>query len=110
MGSYDFGGTSQVSGIERPSRIIAQYVYNACWVVKRAQGRGHIQRIEGLAPLLQECGSHVCELDLLPIGAPRRNWQATLISDGMVFLRYPDLDALTDIADLFSTRLQMYAA
>jgi formate-dependent phosphoribosylglycinamide formyltransferase (GAR transformylase) len=83
--------------------------YNACWVVKRAQGRGHIQRIEGLAPLMQEYGSNVCELDLLPIGAPRRNWQATLISDGMVFLRHPDLQTLTEIADLFSTRLQLYA-
>ena len=87
-----------------------QRKYNACWVVKRAQGQGHIQRIEGLAPLMQEYGSFVCELDLLPIGAPRRNWQATLISDGMVFLRHPDLQTLTEMADLFATRLRLYAA
>ena len=83
--------------------------YNSCWVIKRAQGQGRIQRIEGLAPLLQEYGPFVCHLDLLPVGAPRRNWQATLISDGMVFLRHPDLAALEEIADAFATRLQLYA-
>lgn len=83
--------------------------YNSCWVIKRAQGQGRIQRIEGLAPLLQEHGDWVCDVDLLTIGAPRRNWKATLISDGMVFLRHPDLAALEEIADQFSTRLQLYA-
>ena len=84
--------------------------YNSAWVIKRAQGQGRIQRIEGLGPLLQEYGPFVCQVDLLPVGAPRRNWQATLVSDGMVFLRHPDLSALTRIADEFGTRLQMYAA
>lgn len=83
--------------------------YNSCWVVKRARGQGRIQRIEGLAPLLQEYGESVCSVDLLPVGAPRRNWKATLISDGMVFLRHPDIDALEEIADQFATRLQLYA-
>lgn len=84
--------------------------YNACWVVKRAQGHGRIRRIEGLAPLLQELGPWVCDIDLLPIGAPRRDWRATLVSDGMIFLRHPDLRALEEMADLFATRLQLYAA
>ena len=84
--------------------------YNACWIVKRARGQGRIERIEGLAPLLQEYGDRVCSLDLLPIGSPRRNWQATLVSDGMIFLRHPDLPALEAIAAEFSNRLQLYAA
>ena len=84
--------------------------YNACWIVKRARGQGRIERIEGLGPLLQEYGERVCSLDLLPIGAPRRNWKATLVSDGMIFLRHPDLAALEEIAGEFSTRLQLYAA
>jgi len=83
--------------------------YNACWVVKRAHGQGRIERIEGLAPLLQEYGSWVCDVDLLPVGAPRRNWQATLVSDGMVFLRHPDLGTLEEMADTFATRLRLYA-
>ena len=83
--------------------------YNACWVIKRAQGQGRIQRIEGLAPLLQEYDEWVCAVDLLPIGAPRRNWKATLISDGMVFLRHPDLGTLEEMADTFATKLQMFA-
>jgi len=83
--------------------------YNACWVVKRARGEGRIQRIEGLAPLLQEYDPWVCDIDLLPVGAPRRNWQATLVSDGMVFLRHPDLGTLEEMADAFATRLQLYA-
>jgi formate-dependent phosphoribosylglycinamide formyltransferase (GAR transformylase) len=83
--------------------------YNACWIVKRAQGRGRIQRIEGLGPLLQEYEPWICDVDLLPIGAPRRNWQATLISDGMIFVRHPDLDRLEEIADAFATRLQLFA-
>ena len=89
---------------------VVERMYNSCWVIKRAQGSGRIQRIEGLAPLLQEYGSSVCLVDLLPTGAPRRNWQATLISDGMVFLRHPDLETLKEIAEAFVTRLQLYAA
>lgn len=83
--------------------------YNSCWVVKRAVGQGTIRRIDGLAPLLQEFGPWVCDVDLLPVGAPRRNWQATLVSDGMVFLRHPELGTLEEMADAFSTRLQLVA-
>jgi len=83
--------------------------YNACWIVKRAVGSGSIQRIEGLAPLLQEYEPWICDVDLLPVGAPRRNWQATMVSDGMVFLRHPDLTILEEMADTFATRLQMIA-
>ena len=83
--------------------------YNACSMFKRARGRGRIQRIEGLGPLMAEFGEHVRVVDLLPLGAPRRDWQATLISDGMLILRHPDLDALLEIANRFGTDLQLYA-
>ncbi len=83
--------------------------YNSAWVVKRAEGQGRIQRIEGLGPLLQEYGPWVCDVDLLPVGAPRRNWQATVVSDGMIFLRHPDLTTLLEMADTFAARLRMYA-
>jgi biotin carboxylase len=83
--------------------------FNAAWVFKRAQGEGRIQRIEGLAPLLQEYGPSICELNLLPVGAPRRDWRQTLLGDGLVILRHPDLETLLYIADRFGTELQLYA-
>ena len=48
-------------------------------------------------------------VDLLPIGAHRRDWRATLISDGMVIVRHPELDGLIEMADRFATELQLYA-
>lgn len=89
---------------QRPERK-----WNAAWIFKRAQGQGRIQRIEGLGPILQEFGSSICVVDLLPIGAPRRNWKQTLISDGMVILRHPDLDTTLHMANRVSTHLQMFA-
>jgi biotin carboxylase len=83
--------------------------YNACSIFKRAQGQGRIQRIEGLGRLMAEFGEHVCVVDLLPLGAPRRDWNQTLISDGMLILRHPDLDTLVEIAARFGTDLQLFA-
>jgi biotin carboxylase len=83
--------------------------WNAGNVFKRAQGEGRISRIEGLESLMAEFGEHVCVVDLLPIGAPRRNWKQTLRSDGMVIVRHPDLATTCHIADQFGMRLQMYA-
>ena len=83
--------------------------YNAVSIFKRARGSGHITRVEGLDRLLAEHGDSVCVLDLLPVGAHRRDWRATLISDGMIILRDPDLDRLVMIADRFGSELQLYA-
>ena len=83
--------------------------YNAAWIYKRARGQGRIQRIEGLAPLMAELGEHVKVLDLLPLGAMRRNWKQTLISDGMIIVRHPDLARTLEIADRFATELAMFA-
>lgn len=93
--------TGQASAVDRP--------YNAVSIFKRARGQGHLTRIEGLDRLLAEHGDSVCVLDLLPIGAHRRDWRATLISDGMIILRDPDLDRLIMIADRFGSELQLYA-
>jgi hypothetical protein len=83
--------------------------YNSVWVFKRAQGDGRIQRIEGLGPLMHEFGQHIVNLDILPIGAPKRNAEQTLVGDGIIMLRHPDLQTLLDMADRFGTDLQMYA-
>lgn len=84
-------------------------LYNASIVFKRAQGEGRIQRIEGLDRILQRFGEHVVCIDLLPVGAARRNWKQTLISDGFVIVRHPDLETTLRMADAVGTDLQLYA-
>jgi formate-dependent phosphoribosylglycinamide formyltransferase (GAR transformylase) len=83
--------------------------YNAASIFKRAEGSGHIARIEGLERLLTDHGDAVAALELLPVGAHRRDWRATLISDGMVIVRHPELSDLIRIADRFASELRMYA-
>lgn len=84
--------------------------YNAAVVFKRARGQGRIARIEGLERLVARFRPHVVEVDLLPVGAPRRNWKQTLLSDGHVIVRHPDLQATMEIADRFGTDLQLHAS
>jgi len=83
--------------------------YNAAIIFKRAQGAGHIRHIEGLERLYARFGPHIAAVELLPVGAPRRNWLLTLVSDGFVVVRHPDLQATLDIADAVGTDLQLYA-
>jgi len=83
--------------------------YNAVNVFKRAQGKGRIQRIEGLERIQQQLGPYIAHLDLLPIGAPRRDWVQTLVSDGYVVLRHPDLPTLMQMADMVASDLRLYA-
>ncbi|MCB9899372.1 MAG: ATP-grasp domain-containing protein [Planctomycetes bacterium] len=84
--------------------------YNAATVFKRAQGEGRISRIEGLQSLLHRYGPHIVQVELLPVGAHRRNWKATLMSDGHLIVRHPDLATCCEIADRVGTDLQMYAS
>jgi biotin carboxylase len=84
--------------------------YNAISIFKRAQGQGTIRRIEGLGPLLAEFGTQIVALDLLPVGEQRRDWLKTLISDGMVIVRHPDLETAMHIADRIGMELTMVAS
>ncbi len=83
--------------------------YNSAIIFKRAQGRGRIRTITGLERYLTRHGRHVVSVDLLPPGTPRRNWKSTLLSDGWVIVRHPDLGTLLEIADRFGTDVQMFA-
>jgi hypothetical protein len=84
--------------------------YYAANVFKRAQGRGRIGRVEGVEELRRRFGPAVVSVDLLPPGAPRRDWVLTLISDGYVTVRHPDRQQLFDIADAVGTDVRLYAA
>jgi len=83
--------------------------YNAGHIFKRAQGEGRIQRIEGMESLMAEYGEHMCVIDLLPVGAQRRDWKQTLRSDGMIIVRHPDFWKTCEILDSIGERLQMFA-
>jgi hypothetical protein len=83
--------------------------YNSVNIFKRAQGKGRIQRIEGLDRIMRAFGQHIVHVDLLPVGAPRRNWIQTLVSDGYVVLRHPDIVKAQEMADIVGRDLQLYA-
>jgi hypothetical protein len=83
--------------------------YNAGTIFKRAQGSGRITRIDGLDALRAAYGDDVVLVDLLPIGAPRRDWRATLISDGWIVVRHHDLQRVVEMTERFASDLQIYA-
>ena len=83
--------------------------YNAASIFKRARGAGRITHYEGLDRLLAEYGEHVAAVELLPVGAPRRDWRATTIADGMVIIRHPELPEALEIAQRFAADLHLYA-
>jgi hypothetical protein len=83
--------------------------FNAGCVFKRANGVGQITHVEGLDGLLADYGEHVVLVDLLPIGATRRDWRAVLISDGMIIVRHPELQPVIDMTERFAADLNLYA-
>lgn len=87
----------------------AHHRYNAAAIFKRARGQGRIAAIHGLDGLRQRFGAHIVVEELLPIGAPRRNWRQTLLSDGYLVVRHPQLAQTLEIADAVGTDLQLDA-
>ncbi len=83
--------------------------YSAAIVFKRAQGQGRIVGSSGLDAFLRAYGSHVARLDLLPVGAPRRDWTQTFLSDGNVVVRHSDPEQTTRMADAFASTVALYA-
>jgi hypothetical protein len=83
--------------------------YNVANIYKRARGVGRITAIEGADTLQREFGQHVVWNTLLPVGAPRRDWRKTLVSDGFIMLRHPDLAATLEMADRVGSELHLYA-
>jgi len=83
--------------------------WNVGLTFKRAQGEGIVRRIEGLDRLRAELGPLLVEVDLTPIGAPRRDWKKTLVGDGYVVVRHSDLETLLHLADRVAREVQLYA-
>lgn len=84
--------------------------HNVGSIAKRAHGAGRIASVQGLDALLAEFGLDVVVVDLLPVGAPRRDWRATTIGDGIVFVRHHDLQRVIEMTERFASDLHLYAA
>ncbi len=83
--------------------------YNSVAVFKRAVGEGKIERYDGLSRLMAEFGEAICAVELTPVGAPKRSAAQSLIGDGFVMLRHPDLQTALHMADRVGTELQLVA-
>jgi hypothetical protein len=83
--------------------------YNVATIYKRAQGHGRIHGVEGLDEIYRKYRDAIVWNSLLPVGAMRRNWKQTLVSDGFLMLRHPDLQATLSIADEVGSRVRLYA-
>lgn len=86
------------------------YKHNVATVYKRARGQGVIREMEGWQAIQQDFGEHIVWDNLLPIGATRRNWRHTLVSDGFLMMRHPDLQQTMAMADRVGNSLHLYAS
>ncbi|MEL7450387.1 MAG: ATP-grasp domain-containing protein [Pseudomonadota bacterium] len=84
--------------------------FNVATVYKRAQGAGTIRRIEGLREFHSECGDHIVWNALLNPGQRRRDWRQTLVSDGFLMLRHPELERTLEMADQAGSQVQLIAS
>jgi hypothetical protein len=83
--------------------------YNAAIIFKRALGQGRITRIDGLERFNQQYGRHLVVDALLRPGQRRRDWLQTLVSDGYLLVRHPDLGATLHMADAAAREVTLYA-
>ena len=88
---------------------VVQRHYNVATIYKRAQGQGRIERLAGLDEFMAQHGNTVVVDTLLRPGMQRRNWKATLVSDGFIMLRHPDLATTLRLADQVGTQVQLFA-
>src|SRR5436190_7480252 len=84
--------------------------YNAGAIFKRARGTGRITHVDGFDALMAKYGADVASVDLLPVGAPRRDWRSTVTGDGMVIVRHPELQRVIEMTEAFARDFQLYAA
>jgi hypothetical protein len=83
--------------------------YHAAIVFHRAKGQGRITRYEGLDAFKAKHAANIARVDLLPIGASRRDWRATFLSDGNLVVRHPDHDPTLAMAREASETIKIHA-
>lgn len=106
------GGLASESAVDSAgaSALEVRRLYNVATIYKRASGQGRIARIDGLERIRAAYGEHIVWDALLPVGHPRRNWRHTLVSDGFLMLRHPDLKTTLEMADDIATNLWLHAS
>lgn len=83
--------------------------YNVGITFKRAVGQGVIRRVTGADEFQRRYGRHIARMDLLPVGAHRRDWKQTFLSDGNIVVRHPDLATAKAMAMAAATDVTLYA-
>jgi hypothetical protein len=83
--------------------------HNVGSISKRARGVGRITGVSGLEHLMREYGDHVVLMDLLPVGAPRRDWRSTTVGDGIMMVRHPELQRVIEMTERFAAEVEMHA-
>ncbi len=86
----------------------SERLYNVAQIFKRAQGHGVVTRIEGVGEMMGRMGEHVVNVDLVQPGQPRRDWRATVISDGLVVVRHRDFDETVAMADWITANVHIH--
>jgi len=81
--------------------------YNVALVFKRAEGEGRVTRYAGLDPILAQYGEHIPVIELTPLGQPRRDWRTSVVGDGWLVVRHPNLETTIEIADKLTTDLRI---
>ena len=85
--------------------------FNAALIFKRAQGDGStITAIDGLERILSEYGDYIPVVDLVPIGAPRRDWTQVVTGDGWMVARHMELGATLELANRLSEDVRLVSA
>lgn len=87
----------------------AEQQYHAAIVFFRAKGQGRITRHEGLDAFLRRHRANVARVDLVPVGAPRRDWRATFLSDGNIVVRHPERDNALAMAREAADTIHLHA-
>ena len=59
---------------------------------------------------LEQYGRHVANLELTPIGQPRRDWQKVVVGDGWIVCRHPDLQFTLEMSERFTNDLRIVAS
>ncbi len=83
--------------------------YNVGVIFKRAKGQGRITRVHGLDAYKARFGRSIVEDQLSRVGTARRDWKATLISDGYLMVRHPDWDEAKRISFAAATDITLFA-
>ena len=75
----------------------------------RARGQGRITAHEGLGPFVARHRAGIARVDLVPIGAPRRDWRQTFLSDGNIVVRDRDHDVALALAREAADTIRLHA-